>query len=155
MIRRWPKNNLVQNRKQEEPLEPSTGAFPCLKGSDSPRGRTENLPIRVSRKSSSRRVHICFLGSDLCLRAHMSILEHDKNENKYKIKTDTARAAFYPTGTQPRRSRWTAQNVEPRVTAKRPSTPNGVSGSAAMTWTGVAPGPLRSSLSMKAISASQ
>ena len=35
-----------------------------------------------------RRVHICFLGSDLCLRVHMSILEPDKNEFKYKIKTD-------------------------------------------------------------------
>ena len=35
-----------------------------------------------------RRVHTCFLGSDLCLRVHMGILEHNENEIKYKIKTD-------------------------------------------------------------------
>ena len=30
--------------------------------------------------------HRYFLVSDLCLRVHLSILEHDKNEIKYKIK---------------------------------------------------------------------
>ena len=35
-----------------------------------------------------RRVQICFLGSDLCLRVHVSILEHNKNEINYKIKND-------------------------------------------------------------------
>ena len=29
---------------------------------------------------------MCFLVSDLCLRVHMSILEHEKNEIKSKIK---------------------------------------------------------------------
>jgi hypothetical protein len=33
-----------------------------------------------------RRGHRYFLVSDLCLRVHLSILEHDKNEIKYKIK---------------------------------------------------------------------
>ena len=34
-----------------------------------------------------RRAHGYFLVSDLCLRIHMSILEHEENEIKYKIKT--------------------------------------------------------------------
>ncbi len=34
-----------------------------------------------------RRAHRCFLVSDLCLRAHMRILEHEKNKIKYEIKT--------------------------------------------------------------------
>ena len=34
-----------------------------------------------------RRAHGYFLVSDLCLRVHMSILEHEENEIKYKIKT--------------------------------------------------------------------
>jgi len=34
----------------------------------------------------SRRVYICFAVSELCLRVHMSILEHNKNEIKLKIK---------------------------------------------------------------------
>ena len=34
-----------------------------------------------------RRVHRYFLVSDLCLRVYMSILEHEKNEIKSKIKT--------------------------------------------------------------------
>ena len=33
-----------------------------------------------------RRSHTCFLGLELCLRVHMSILEHEKNEIKSKIK---------------------------------------------------------------------
>jgi hypothetical protein len=34
-----------------------------------------------------RRARGYFLVSDLCLRIHMSILEHEENEIKYKIKT--------------------------------------------------------------------
>ena len=33
-----------------------------------------------------RGVYGCYLVSELCLRVHMSITEHEKNENKSKIK---------------------------------------------------------------------
>jgi len=38
-----------------------------------------------------RRAHGYFPVSDLCLRIHMSILEHEENEIKYKIKTPKTR----------------------------------------------------------------
>ena len=41
-----------------------------------------------------RRVHICFLGLDMCLGVHISIAEHDKNEINYKIKTVKIRPSF-------------------------------------------------------------
>ena len=38
-----------------------------------------------------RLVHRCFLVSDLCLTVHMSILEHEENEIKSKIKSAKTR----------------------------------------------------------------
>jgi len=47
----------------------------------------KKLLIKSYSEIMLRRVHTCFLVSDLCLRVHMSILEHEENEIKYKIKT--------------------------------------------------------------------
>ena len=45
------------------------------------------LLIKSYSEIMPRRVHTCLLVSDLCLKVHMSILEHEENQIKYRNKT--------------------------------------------------------------------